>query len=509
MDKLYRLFTKTTGRTPETVSPITGSGSNREYFRISAADRTFIGTVGKDIRENEAYLHIASRLKQAGISVPETVAVSEDRSCYLQEDLGDTSLFSMLERNEDGSLAPETMKILEDTVSQLPRIQYEGGRLIDFRMCWPQQMFDRRTVMFDLNYFKYCYLKTVTDCMDEYGLEDDFCRLADDLTGEATGNTFMYRDFQSRNAMIRDGKPHFIDFQGGRKGPVYYDVASFVWQARAGFTEKERDRLTEAYMQSLSEYTECDREQFSEKLRTFTLFRTLQVLGAYGFRGGFERKEHFLKSIPAALSNIRTLRKYGKFSRYPVLDSLLAAVSSEGTDKVTGTEGNAPSSGTGMQEGNRTRITCTDENRKDLRIRIYSFSYRKGIPEDTSGNGGGYVFDCRAIENPGKHERYRYLTGMDREVMDFLENPEMPEKVSAAYFMERITEIADAHVERYISRGFTDLMFCFGCTGGRHRSVYCAEKLAGHINSRYGLEVTLTHREQKMVRTFSRKETSR
>ena len=318
--------------------------------------------------------------------------------------------------------------------------------------------------MWDLNYFKYCFLKATGLEFQENLLEDDFERMADTLL-QIEPQVFMYRDFQSRNIMIREGKPYFIDFQGGRKGPFYYDVASFLWQAKANYPDSLRQELLDEYLDALRPYHTMDKEQFLTTLRHFVLFRTLQVLGAYGFRGYFEKKAHFIQSVPYAIENLRQLLETD-FPEYPYLCLMLR--------KLT-----------------ELPQFASIRNRRKLTVRVMSFSYKKGIPEDPSGNGGGYVFDCRAVHNPGKYEQYKQLTGRDKPVIDFLE-----QDGEILQFLEHVDALADAHVQRFLERGFTNLSICFGCTGGQHRSVYSAEHVAHHLNEKFGVRIHLIHCEQ-------------
>ena len=318
--------------------------------------------------------------------------------------------------------------------------------------------------MFVPNYFKYCFLKPSGIEFDEIALEEDFSRMAAVLL-ENRSETFMYRDFQARNVMIKDGEPYFIDFQGGRKGPIYYDVASFIWQARAAYPDDLKERLVDAYIGSAEKYVPIDRDAFKATLRQFVLFRTLQVLGAYGFRGLIEKKEHFIRSIPFAIGNLRSMFETG-FAEYQAL----AGIAGQLADRF-----------------------CRNERKGDgtLEVTVSSFSFKKGIPADGSGNGGGYVFDCRGFDNPGRYEEYRNLTGRDPEVIKFLENTS-----GVASFLDHVRGLVDSHIEEFIRRGFTHLEICFGCTGGQHRSVYCAEKTARHIIEKYNVKVRLIHRER-------------
>lgn len=341
---------------------------------------------------------------------------------------------------------------------------------MDFGYCYPLAEFNRRSILWDLNYFKYCFLKTTGLEFQENLLEDDFEHMADALL-QIQPQVFMYRDFQSRNVMLREGKPYFIDFQGGRKGPFYYDVASFLWQAKANYPDSLRQELIDEYLDALQPYHAIGKEQFLATLRHFVLFRTLQVLGAYGFRGYFEKKAHFIQSVPYAIENLRQLLETD-FPEYPYLCLVLR--------KLT-----------------ELPQFASVHNRRKLTVRVMSFSYKKGIPEDPSGNGGGYVFDCRAVHNPGKYEQYKQLTGRDKPVIDFLE-----QDGEILRFLEHVDALVDAHVQRFLERGFTNLSICFGCTGGQHRSVYSAEHVARHLNEKFGVRIQLIHREQHIEQTL-------
>jgi aminoglycoside/choline kinase family phosphotransferase len=441
---------------------------------------------------------LARHFSSKGIPVPEIYSVSDDGMVYIQEDLGGISLYDLLLSARKGqTLWDEVDVLLCRTMSLLPKIQYEGAEGLDFSICYPQPSFDRQNVMFDLNYFKYCFLKATELDFHELKLEADFRLLAKDLTSEPC-DAFLYRDFQARNVMLVDEKPYFIDFQGGRKGPYYYDLASFLWQASARYPHKLRRELVYEYYNELKNYTEVPTpHHFVNRLSLFVLFRTLQVLGAYGFRGYFERKQHFIKSIPPAMQNLRELLAEVNFP-YPYLVTVLKQltelpqfrqldVTASRADGFRTTENNPYKPH--PQDGPATFSKYDAQG--PLVVRVYSFSYRKGIPEDESGNGGGYVFDCRSTHNPGRYEPYKKLTGLDEPVIRFLEDDG-----EILTFLDNVYRLADAHVRRYIQRGFTSLMFSFGCTGGQHRSVYSAQHLAEHIHKKFGVEVKLEHREQ-------------
>lgn len=461
---LAQLYQSYTGEAPTSIEPLPGAGSNRKYFRLKGKE-SLIGVYGTSTEENRAFIYMARHFSQKGLPVPRILAEAADQSAYLQDDLGDISLFQLIKQGrESGNFSDEETNILKQTIRLLPQIQFEGNKEMNFSYCYPLATFNHRSVLWDLNYFKYCFLKATGLEFQENLLEDDFERMADTLL-QIEPQVFMYRDFQSRNIMIREEKPYFIDFQGGRKGPFYYDVASFLWQAKANYPDSLRQELLDEYLDALRPYHAIDKEQLLTTLRHFVLFRTLQVLGAYGFRGYFEKKAHFIQSVPYAIENLRQLLETD-FPEYPYLCLMLR--------KLT-----------------ELPQFASIRNRRKLTVRVMSFSYKKGIPEDPSGNGGGYVFDCRAVHNPGKYEQYKQLTGRDKPVIDFLE-----QDGEILQFLEHVDALADAHVQRFLERGFTNLSICFGCTGGQHRSVYSAEHVAHHLNEKFGIRIRLIHREQ-------------
>lgn len=473
MQQLISLFTSYTGKPNPTLEALPTSGSNRRYFRLKKDDLSLIGVHGESREENRAFIALSRHFHQQQLNTPEIFAVSKDEMCYIQQDLGDDILFDAIKGGRlTGVFSHEEKALLHKTIAMLADFQVKGAEKLDFNVCYPLAEFNHRSVYWDLNYFKYNFLKTTGMDFQEDLLENDFEKLAENLLQDQS-ETFMYRDFQSRNVMLVDGNPYFIDFQGGRKGPVYYDVASFLWQAKANFPEELRNELIHTYIESLKKYQHVDESGFLKQLRQFVLFRTLQVLGAYGFRGYFEKKPHFIQSVPFALNNLRDLLKES-FEEYPYLSGILREM-------------------TELKQ-------FADTQKRELKVRIYSFAYKKGIPDDSSGNGGGYVFDCRAINNPGKYERYNNVTGLDEPVIQFLEEDgEMPE------FLDCIYPLVDRHVKRYMERGFTDLMISFGCTGGQHRSVYAAQKTAEHISKKFGIKVSLVHREQNLEQEFRKR----
>lgn len=512
MYKLKELYKQWCGEEPHDIEKIKGAGSNRIYFRLTDANgKSVIGVIGTSRDENHAFISLAKHFKLRQLPVPDVLMVSDDEIRYLQTDLGNRSLFDAISggRESGGRYNREEQLLLRRTIRELPNMQIRGARGLDWSACYPQPDFNMDSVMFDFNYFKYCFLKATDIDFHEMKLEANFRLMAKDLTAEEQ-DAFLYRDFQARNIMLdHDDNPHFIDFQGGRRGPVYYDLASFLWQASAKYPQALRNELIDEYYDSLKNYTEVPPKQhFMQRLYLFVLFRTMQVLGAYGFRGYFERKKHFIDSIPPAMQNLRELLAKGVASAYPYLESILRTLtelpqfaptplkSVSRTDGFKTTDKNIYESK--PQDGPATFSKY--DGKGPLVVKVFSFSYKKGIPEDTSGNGGGYVFDCRSTHNPGRYEPYKKITGLDEPVIRFLEDDG-----EILNFLDNVYQLADHHVERYIQRGFTSLMFSFGCTGGQHRSVYSAQHLAEHIHEKYGVEVRICHREQGIEQTLNPK----
>ena len=527
MQKLLELYRQWSGEEPQSVTPLTAGGSNRAYYRmVSAKGESVVGCVGTSRDENHAFVYLTHHFTNRQLPVPRILAVSDDELRYIQTDLGHVSLFDAIRggREAGGRYTLKEQELLKRTIRQLPNIQLRGARELDFSNCYPQPSFDTDSVLFDLNYFKYCFLKATELDFHELKLEADFRLLAKDLTAADDTQCFLYRDFQARNVMLVDSQeaaadspgsatlskreqPYFIDYQGGRRGPYYYDLASFLWQASAKYPHKLRRELVYEYYNALKQFTEVPSpHKFVERLSLFVLFRQLQVLGAYGFRGYFERKQHFIESIPPAMQNIRELLEERNFP-YPYLVDILhqltelpeyrqiqAMASRADGYKTTDNNPYKPH----PQDGPATFSKYDAQG--PLVVRVFSFSYGKGIPEDESGNGGGYVFDCRSTHNPGRYEPYKQLTGLDEPVIRFLEDDG-----EILTFLDSVYKLADNHVRRYIQRGFTSLMFSFGCTGGQHRSVYSAQHLAEHIHQKFGVEVRICHREQNIRQVLEKR----
>lgn len=490
MNNLLQLYKEWCGKTPQKVETLAKAGSNRQYIRLyNDNNKSVIGVIGPNTAENHCFVYLASHFYSQGLPVPRILAFSDDETCYLQQDLGQQSLYDALgtARANHFEYSKADEAILARTIRLLAHIQVEGANGLDFKQCLDPIRFDRRAAMFDLNYFKYSFLKITDLPFNETKLENDFEQLANDLVGqEDEEQYFLYRDFQARNVMLPEGNPYFIDFQGGMQGPLQYDVASFLWQASARYPQMLRDYLVSEYIDELRSILPSFNEAaFRQRLQLFVFFRILQVLGAYGLRGYVERKKYFLDSIPLAVQNLRRQLLDGVVLPYPYLNNLLHKLVDLPQFNIAPT-----------MHGTATHSKYDGQG--PLKVRIYSFSYKKGIPADNSGNGGGYVFDCRSTHNPGRYEAYKKLTGLDKPVIKFLEDDG-----EILTFLDAVYKLADAHIKRYMERGFTNLMFCFGCTGGQHRSVYSAQHLAEHLHRKFGIEIRVEHREQNIVQEFA------
>jgi len=469
MEVLKKLFEEHFHAPPEHIVPLQGElgGSGRKIIRLANEKHRAIGILYGVREENAAFLEFSKHFRRHGLPVPEIYAEDLSQGAYLEEDFGDTTLFEFLSKNRTGpAVAPEVVEVYRKVVAVLPRFQVEAGRDLNYSVCYPCASFDRQSIAWDLNYFKYYFLRLAGIPFNEQALEDDFARLTEFLLG-APQDYFLYRDFQSRNIMLRDGQPFFVDYQGGRKGALQYDIASLLYDAKADLPPELRQQLLDHYLDALAGFIPVDREAFLRHYYGYVYIRIMQALGAYGFRGFYERKAHFLQSVPYALKNLRWLLHH---VRLPVaLPTLMNAFQSMlASEKLLGLAAEAD----------------------NLTVRIFSFSFHQGLPKDETGNGGGFIFDGRGLPNPGREERFKTLTGRDAPVVDYLNQQE-----SVHQFLASVFSLVDATVSTYQGRGFKNLMVSFGCTGGQHRSVYLAEQLAKRLRSRNGLEVTVRHLE--------------
>lgn len=468
-----RLFEERFGRPPSALVPLEGDGSNRPMYRaLGEGGQSAIGVVGPDHEENNAFLSFTRAFRGIDLPVPEVYGSDERAGVYLLQDLGDTTLFDVLEaaREETGEAFPVAVEPLYRRVLEwLPRFQFDGGRVVDYSVASPRSAFDRQSILWDLNYFKYHFLKLAHVPFNESRLEKDFKRLTTFLLSADTRH-FLYRDFQSRNIMILDGEPWFIDYQGGRQGALQYDVASLLYDPKAAVPHGLRDALLDHYLDALDGHLEVDRERFRRHYRGYVLVRIMQALGAYGYRGFFERKPRFLESVPPAIEHLERLLETGLVPiEIPELEAVFERICAS-----------------------RTLRRAPVDVRPGLTVEVGSFSYRRGYPQDVGGHGGGFVFDCRAIHNPGRYAEFAGLRGTDPPVVEFLEaQPEIEG------FWSYVLGLVDNQVEAYRQRGFTWLSVHFGCTGGQHRSVYFAERLARHLGSRFPeIHLRVVHREE-------------
>jgi len=458
LENLRVLFKQWSGELPDKIIAIPPSGSERRYCRLTCQNKSAIGAWNPVKEENSAFLHFTKHFKANGLHVPAIYGADPDNNIYLIEDLGNTSLFSLLEtKSQDTGFPAEIVRLYQESLKELIRFQVIAGKNLDYSFCYPYGAFDARSVKWDLNYFKYYFLKLHIP-FHEGKLEDDFDTLINYL-GQADSSFFMYRDFQSRNILVKYNQPYFIDYQGGRKGPLQYDVASLLFQVKADLSLDLREELLDYYISELSSCIKIDQTAFKKLYYGFVLIRLLQVLGAYGFRGLIEKKPHFLSSIPFALKNLEWWLTHVDLQLD--LPELLPGLKSlTGIDKYQTVDA-PPVAG---------KFTVT----------LKSFSYKKGIPEDYSVHGGGFVFDCRALPNPGREERYRAFNGKDQVVIDCLKKE--PDVIS---FLNDAEKIVCQSIDNYLKRGFNSLVVYFGCTGGQHRSVFCAETLAARLQKRY------------------------
>jgi aminoglycoside/choline kinase family phosphotransferase len=479
MDVLKKLFEEHFHNPVEQVIPLQGElgGSGRRIVRLTSGAMQAIGILYGVREENVAFIEFSRHFRRHGLPVPEIYGEDLAQGAYLEEDLGDTTLFEFLSKNRAGEdVAPPVVEAYRKVVAILPRFQIEAGRDLNYKACYPRSSFDRQSIAWDLNYFKYYFLRLAGIAFNEQVLENDFSRLTKFLLN-ADHDYFLYRDFQSRNVMLRDGQPFFVDYQGGRKGALQYDVASLLYDAKADLPPELRQRLLDHYLDQVAGFIPLDRAAFMRYYYAYVYVRIMQALGAYGFRGFYERKAHFLQSVPYALKNLRWLLHNVEL---PIaLPTLMEAFQSMlGSEKL---QSLGPSA-----EPGRAQHTASDK----LTVRVFSFSFHRGLPKDDSGNGGGFIFDARSLPNPGREEQFKALTGKDAPVIAYLKEQE-----SVHRFFSNAVALVDASVSEYQRRGFKNLMASFGCTGGQHRSVYLAEQLAKHLRERNGVEVVLHHRE--------------
>lgn len=471
---LTDLFTKHFGESPEAIIMIPPSGSDRKYLRLKSEKHSAIGAYNPDKKENNTFFYFSQVFAKHKLPVPEILARSGDKQYYLLEDLGETSLFDIL--NRDGFTA-ETKELFKKSIHHLVHFHWAAGKEIDYSLCYAANAFDRKQILADLLYFKFYFADLMKIQYNKPALLEELEEWSRHLAA-VRPQTFMYRDFQSRNIQVVENEVAFIDYQGGMLGLPQYDLASLLWQARAQLPNDWKNELVNYYfdaLKSLPEIPSFNEMEFRKVYLDCVLLRILQTLGAYGFRGILERKPHFIKSIKPALQQLKHfLETYGHIPAYSELRQVLEQlVKPEITNQFNG----------------------LDEEllaKSKLKVHLYSFSYKQGIPEDITGHGGGFVFDCRGILNPGRIEAYKTQTGKDIAVKEYLLTQTlMPQ------FLESVFSTVDISIDDYVKRGFDHLSVSFGCTGGRHRSVYAAECLAQHLKEKYGITASVIHMEQE------------
>jgi aminoglycoside/choline kinase family phosphotransferase len=473
-NKLISLFKLWKGYEPLKIEKLPPSGSVRVYFRIFDKHDSYIGAFNENYKENKAFIAFSKHFFNKALKVPEIYAENLDEDIYIQEDLGDITLFSYLSNNrKSDEFSEQIVSVYKDVLKELVKFQFDGHEGLDYSIGYPRAKFDKQSMLWDLNYFKHYFVKLAGLNFHEQNLEDDFHSLIEYLLDTDT-NYFMYRDFQSRNIMLRDNDIYFIDYQGGRKGALQYDLASLLFDAKANIPNNIRLELFDFYFSEINKIKEFDYKKFKNLFFAYTLIRIMQAFGAYGYRGFFERKQHFLLSIPFAVNNLKwILENIELHINIPTLDNLFTQII------------NSPN----LKEFEYVK-------KPGLTVLVNSFSYKRSIPLDNSGNGGGFVFDCRFLPNPGRDVYYKDKTGLDAEVIDYFRNyPEVDQ------FVDRCFEIVKSSITNYLERSFSHLMVSFGCTGGQHRSVYCANAIAEKIKKTYDINIEIRHIEQEIKKT--------
>ncbi len=467
IELIKALYIKHFGQEPSTIIALPPSGSYRKYYRLKTDDKSIIGVYNNDLKENNAFIAFTKSFLKSGLNVPEIIDQDLSKNVYLLSDLGDATLLSFVPADCSLILPDNTLNLYKKSLEQLALFQTLGANEIDFTLGYPRQAFDKQSMMWDLNYFKYYFLKLAKVPFDEQNLENDFQTFSDYLL-QTDCNYFLYRDFQSRNIMVLNETPYFIDYQGGRKGALQYDIASILFEAKTSLNADTKQILLDHYLNVLAKQIPVNRDKFLQFYYGYVYIRLMQALGAYGFRGLYEKKEMFLQSIPNALKHLKWLRENIKLDvKLPELEKIWDALY------------------------NSSHIQSIAIESIKLKVSINSFSYRKGIPIDETGNGGGFVFDCRALNNPGRMIEYQQYTGQDEKVIQFLKDDE-----NVIKFLKNIYSIIDISIENYTERNLKSMMVNFGCTGGQHRSVYCSEQLAKYIRHKFPkVLVSLNHRE--------------
>lgn len=465
---LAQRYTEFYKQAPQKIEAITKAGSNRSYYRFYGNSGSVLGVYSDNTEETETFLYYSKVFSELNLNTPHIYHVSADLKTYFIEDFGNDQLLSVVESEykQHGYFTEKLTDLYKKSIIALVKMQIAAGKSIDFERAYSISEFNKQSILFDLNYFKYYFLNRLNIPYDEKLLQDDFDSLAESLANTGVKN-FMFRDFQARNIMVKDDNVFFIDYQGGRKGAMQYDMASFLWQAKARIPYDKKLELLNFYIDEVAGSIDIEKNDFESEFWVYLYIRILQTLGAYGNRGLIEKKRHFIESIPYAIDNLKELHDSKPIlSKYKELDRIIGEVS-------------------------KCKSAFEPVKYSELTITVMSFGYKNGLPEDRTENGGGFIFDCRGNHNPGRFEQYKKLTGRDKEVIDFFK-----EHGDIDIFIENIKDVISPTIETYIRRGFTSLMICFGCTGGQHRSVYSADSIAKYIHEKYGVKIILIHREQ-------------
>lgn len=469
-EKLTKLFNRWSGEIPQSILILNKSGSNRKYYRILSENNNAIGVINDNINENRAFIEFTNTFLKNKFPVPTFYISDNDYKSYLIEDLGNTTLLDIRLSEPLNNVSKKLISYYESSLKFLLKFQLESKEIIDFKYCYPKVKMDKEAIFWDLNYFKYYFLKLKNLIFDEEKLEKDFSRLAN-LLLEVDQNYFMYRDFQSRNIMVHQKQLYFIDYQGGRKGALQYDLASILYQVKAQLPESLKERLLNYYLKELSKYLIYPKKDFLKYFYPYVFIRLIQVMGAYGYRGLIEKKVHFIESIPLVIKTLKD--NYSKFiflKELPELNHCIQQLINEQEKQKKGS---------------------------NLTVHIKSFSYKSGIPIDTNEHGGGFVFDCRSLPNPGHFKKYMNLSGLDKETIQYLQN-----HTEVYSFCDHVFQLIEQVVENYIKREFTSLTINFGCTGGQHRSVFFAEALAKHLAKKYDINIDLVHTQKKNWKNY-------
>lgn len=449
------------------ILPLKAHASPRIRFRLRSKSRSVIGVKNDDIPENRTFIYLTEHFRKHYLPVPEIYCIHPSADIYLEEDLGDVTLYDLLQssRSESDPFPSHIEQYYQLAIEYLPQFQVIAGNTIDYTQTHRKNHFGSEFMLSDMRYFRDQFLRQKGHFFDEFALNRDFNKLADYL-GAVPADYFMYRDFQSRNIMIKNEQLYFIDYQSGCKGALQYDLVSLLFQSQAKIPVEARLKLQNVYLEAIQKHVKIDDKEFLNYLNTFALLRIMQVLGTYGLRGLKEGKQYFIDSIEMALENLRWLYMSNELPiKLPELERAIKSISA-----------------TKQEQG----VSMKDDEK--LILSLYSFSYKQATPTPFNPHGGGFVFDCRCLPNPGREEAYKSKSGLDKEVVDYLES-----RVEVEEFFVRIAAIIEQALQAYVGRKFSSLSVAFGCTGGQHRSVYFVERLAKHLANKYNIVVKTEH----------------